>query len=124
MFNISDFADVTKAKLVQWRDVVVPSAFVALAINVITQGMCIRGVNRLTSVSRLCPHGSHAAIKINPLTDLQRVNSTTVHLVLTLRKAVSLAVSVWYYGSGFSLGLGIGGGMVLRKPDHYFAASY
>ena len=31
---------------------VVPSAFVALAVNVLTQAICIRGVNRLTAVSR------------------------------------------------------------------------
>ena len=49
------------------------------------------------------------------LTKKQRVNPTTVNLVLTLRKAVSLAISVWYYGSGFSLGLAVGGAMVLRK---------
>ena len=51
------------------------------------------------------------------LTDVQRVNSTTVNLILTLRKALSLAISVWYYGSGFSLGMGIGGGLVLRTFD-------
>lgn len=28
-----------------------PSALVALSVNVITQGLCVRGVNRLTSVS-------------------------------------------------------------------------
>jgi len=33
-------------------NVPVPSALLALAVNVFTQGICIRGVNRLTSVSR------------------------------------------------------------------------
>lgn len=36
---------------VKWAALVVPSALLALAVNVVTQGLCIRGVNRLTSVS-------------------------------------------------------------------------
>jgi UDP-xylose/UDP-N-acetylglucosamine transporter B4 len=47
------------------------------------------------------------------MTEEQRVNSTTVNLVLTVRKAVSLAISVWYYGSGATPGLIAGGAMVL-----------
>lgn len=39
----------------------------------------------------------------------------TVNLVLTVRKAVSLAISVWYYGSGMTWSLVVGGGMVLCK---------
>jgi len=31
----------------------IPSALGALLLNVITQGMCVRGVNRLTTVSHL-----------------------------------------------------------------------
>jgi UDP-xylose/UDP-N-acetylglucosamine transporter B4 len=46
---------------------------------------------------------------------LQRVNPTTVNLVLTVRKAVSLGISVWFYGSSFSWGLAAGGGMVLGR---------
>ncbi|KAL7425048.1 golgi uridine diphosphate-N-acetylglucosamine transporter [Cryptotrichosporon argae] len=86
--------------LVNWKTVAVPSALVALAVNVVTQGMCIRGVNRLTS----------------------RVSSTTVNLVLTLRKAVSLAISVWFYGSGVSTGLLLGGAMVLGGTMVYSLA--
>ena len=47
--------------------------------------------------------------------DPQRVTSTTVNLVLTVRKAASLAISVWYYGSGITPGLVIGGLMVLGE---------
>ncbi|WVW87021.1 hypothetical protein I302_109077 [Kwoniella bestiolae CBS 10118] len=72
-------------------DLLIPSALLGLLINVITQGLCVRGVNRLTS----------------------RVNSVTVNLVLTVRKAVSLGISVWWYQSGFNVGLGVGGMMVL-----------
>ncbi|ORX37785.1 UAA transporter [Kockovaella imperatae] len=81
--------------------VTLPSALVALAINVVTQGICIRGVNRLTA----------------------RVNSTTVNLVLTLRKAVSLAISVWFYGSGVTSGLLLGGALVLVGTVIYSFAS-
>ena len=38
-----------------------------------------------------------------------------MNLVLTVRKAVSLGISVWYYGSGLNSGLAIGGVMVLCK---------
>ena len=37
-------------KAAAWR-LTVPSAMLALLVNVVTQGLCIRGVNRLTSVS-------------------------------------------------------------------------
>ncbi|WRT69607.1 uncharacterized protein IL334_006596 [Kwoniella shivajii] len=75
----------------EYVDLLVPSALLGLALNIITQGICVRGVNRLTA----------------------KVNSVTVNLILTVRKAVSLAISVWWFGSGFNRGLAIGGGMVL-----------
>jgi UDP-xylose/UDP-N-acetylglucosamine transporter B4 len=40
-----------KDSLIQWRQLMIPSALGALLLNVITQGMCVRGVNRLTTVS-------------------------------------------------------------------------
>lgn len=40
-----------------------------------------------------------------------------------MRKAVSLAISVWYYGSGASAGLIIGGAMVLGGTMIYSMAS-
>jgi UDP-xylose/UDP-N-acetylglucosamine transporter B4 len=97
--------DDAKRHLVRWRELAVPGALLALAVNVITQGLCIRGVNRLTSVSWQARNGSSH----------QRVSSTTVNLILTVRKAVSLALSVWYYGSGWSWGLIVGGAMVLGE---------
>jgi UDP-xylose/UDP-N-acetylglucosamine transporter B4 len=36
-------------------------------------------------------------------------------LVLTIRKAVSLAISVWYYGNGMTPGLALGAAMVLGE---------
>lgn len=54
----------------------VPIAFVILALNVLTQLVCVAGVNRLTS----------------------RVSSLTVTLTLVVRKAVSLIVSLTLFG--------------------------
>ncbi|WVQ95982.1 hypothetical protein IAU59_003081 [Kwoniella sp. CBS 9459] len=84
----------------EWRDLVIPSALFALLLNILTQGICVRGVNRLTS----------------------RVNAVTVNLILTVRKAVSLGISVWYYGSGMTPGLAAGGCMVLMGTVIYSVA--
>jgi hypothetical protein len=40
----------SKGGLIQWRQLMIPSALGALLLNVITQGFCVRGVNRLTTV--------------------------------------------------------------------------
>ncbi|KZV94009.1 UAA-domain-containing protein [Exidia glandulosa HHB12029] len=56
----------------------IPSMYVPLALNVLTQLVCISGVHRLTA----------------------RVSSLTVTLVLVLRKAVSLWISVVLLGRG------------------------
>ncbi|CAK9781607.1 UAA transporter [Cutaneotrichosporon oleaginosum] len=93
--------DDAKRELIKWRELAVPGALFALAVNVVTQGLCIRGVNRLTS----------------------RVSSTTVNLILTVRKAVSLALSLWFYGSGWSWGLIVGGTMVLGGTMVYTMAA-
>jgi hypothetical protein len=42
-----------KGGLIQWRQLMIPSALGALLLNVITQGFCVRGVNRLTTVCSL-----------------------------------------------------------------------
>ena len=56
----------------------IPSFWIPLGLNVVTQLVCVSGVNRLTS----------------------RVSSLTVVLVLALRKAVSLIISVILIGKG------------------------
>ena len=56
----------------------VPSFYVPLILNIFTQLVCISGVHRLTS----------------------RVSSLTVTLVLVVRKAVSLGISVLILGRG------------------------
>lgn len=109
--SLPDVMSTVQGSLLHWRDLVVPSALAALLLNVITQGLCVRGVNRLTAVSLELL----STPLPNPAEPRQRVNSTTVNLVLTVRKAVSLGISVWYYGSGVNTGLAVGGAMVLCK---------
>ena len=66
----------------------------ALALNVLTQAVCVTGVNRLTS----------------------RVSSLTTTLILTLRKATSLFLSIWFYQAGQAgLGIWLGGLLVLGE---------
>jgi hypothetical protein len=66
----------------------------ALLLNVATQAVCVTGVNRLTS----------------------KVSSLTTTLILTLRKAVSLFLSIWWYQAGQAgLGIWLGGGLVLSE---------
>ncbi|KAF8881390.1 UAA transporter [Mucidula mucida] len=54
-----------------------PRAYIALLVNTLTQLVCVAGVNRLTT----------------------RVNALTVTLVLVVRKAVSLVLSVAFNGA-------------------------
>jgi len=74
--------------------ITMPSFYVPLAINVFTQFLCVGGVHRLTS----------------------RVSSLTVTLVLVVRKAVSLWISValvggdrgdiWLWGGAMAVVIG------------------
>ena len=57
-------------------DLPIPSAFLPLLLNTFTHLVCASGVNRLTV----------------------RVSNLTVTLVLVVRKAVSLIISVWVFG--------------------------
>ncbi|KAF9069192.1 UAA transporter [Rhodocollybia butyracea] len=66
------------------------SAWLILAGNLVTQLICVSGVNRLTS----------------------RVSSVSTNLVLTTRKAISLCFSVWWFGSGWNAQLAGGASMV------------
>lgn len=65
-------ASVTSAAML-----LIPMAFVPLLLNTITQLFCVSGVHRLTS----------------------RVSALTVTLVLVVRKAVSLVISVLLFGA-------------------------
>ncbi|KAJ8517001.1 hypothetical protein ONZ45_g5768 [Pleurotus djamor] len=66
------------------------SPFVVLAANLVSQLVCVSGVNRLSS----------------------QVSSVSTNIVLTTRKALSLCLSVWWFGNLWNWKLGIGAGMV------------
>ncbi|KAK0201612.1 UAA transporter [Desarmillaria ectypa] len=72
-----------------------------LAGNLVTQLICVLGVNRLTS----------------------RVSSVSTNLVLTTRKAISLCFSVWWFGNGWNLQLGVGASMVFLGSMLYSAGA-
>ncbi|KAK0449299.1 UAA transporter [Armillaria borealis] len=76
-------------------------AWLILAGNLGTQLICVSGVNRLTS----------------------RVSSVSTNLVLTTRKAISLCFSVWWFGNGWNLQLGVGASMVFLGSILYSAGA-
>jgi len=71
--------------------------YVVLLMNLATQLVCVFGVNRLTSA----------------------VSSVSTNLVLTARKALSLVLSVWWFGSGWNRGLALGGSLVFAGSVLY-----
>lgn len=64
--------------------------YIILAGNLVTQLICVSGVNRLSS----------------------QVSSVSTNLVLTTRKAISLCFSVWWFENGWNTQLGFGAAMV------------
>ncbi|TFK74371.1 UAA transporter [Pluteus cervinus] len=74
------WAQVQESPRIQAGPIIIPSAYISLAINTFTQVICVAGVNRLTT----------------------RVSALTVTLVLVVRKALSLVLSVLGFGSGKS----------------------
>ncbi|TFK70528.1 UAA transporter [Pluteus cervinus] len=64
--------------------------YLILGGNLLTQLACVSGVNRLSS----------------------RVSSVSTNLVLTVRKALSLCFSVWWFGNGWNTQLAVGAGLV------------
>ncbi|KAI0629221.1 UAA transporter [Trametes polyzona] len=75
--------------------------YAILGANMLTQLACVSGVNQLTS----------------------RVSSVSTNLVLTTRKALSLCLSVWWFGNGWNAQLGAGAGMVFLGSLLYTFAS-
>ncbi|EPQ56431.1 UAA transporter [Gloeophyllum trabeum ATCC 11539] len=67
------------------------TSILILAANLGTQLVCVSGVNQLTS----------------------RVSSVSTNLVLTARKAMSLCLSVWWFGNGWNVQLASGASLVL-----------
>ncbi|KIK33094.1 hypothetical protein CY34DRAFT_813845, partial [Suillus luteus UH-Slu-Lm8-n1] len=80
---------------------VVPSIFVYLLLNTCTQLVCVVGVNRLTG----------------------HVSSLTVTLILTVRKAISLLLSVAVYGGQGNTEMWAGAGLVFIGTIGYLTGS-
>jgi len=79
------------ASILRHIHIMIPSFYIPLAVNVVTHVLCVSGVNRLTS----------------------RVSSLTVTLVLVVRKAVSLGISVVVLRRGKGAGVLLWTGAVL-----------
>ena len=75
----------------------VPSQLAYVALNVLTQYACIRGVNLLASTS----------------------SALTATIVLNVRKLVSLLLSIWLFGNTLSPGTIIGAGIVFTSGGVY-----
>lgn len=75
----------------------VPSQLAYLAINVLTQYACIRGVNLLAAAS----------------------SALTVTIVLNIRKLVSLLLSIWLFGNRLAAGTLLGAGVVFFAGGLY-----
>lgn len=89
-------------------------SFTILASNLITQLFCVSGVNRLTSVSH-SPLNKLSQSSSNFLfgeSSHQQVSSVSTNIALTVRKALSLCFSVWWFGNDWNAQLGIGAFMV------------
>ncbi|KII85740.1 hypothetical protein PLICRDRAFT_144289 [Plicaturopsis crispa FD-325 SS-3] len=67
-----------------------PWSYLILGTNLISQLICVSGVNKLTS----------------------QVSSVSTNLVLTMRKAISLCFSIWWFGNGWNYQLGLGACLV------------
>ncbi|KAI0047239.1 UAA transporter [Auriscalpium vulgare] len=78
-----------------------PIPYVILALNLLSQLICVSGVNQLSS----------------------RLSSVSTQVVLTTRKALSLCFSVWWFGSGWNLPLGAGATMVFVGSFWYSLVS-
>ncbi|EGN92273.1 hypothetical protein SERLA73DRAFT_191396 [Serpula lacrymans var. lacrymans S7.3] len=64
--------------------------YVVLTINLFSQLFCVSGVNKLTS----------------------QVSSVSTNLILTVRKALSLCISVWWFQNGWNADLVLGASLV------------
>ncbi|KAI9253403.1 UAA transporter [Phascolomyces articulosus] len=71
--------------------IVVPKLWAYLVLNMLTQYVCIAGVNRMTAVA----------------------SSLTLNLVLNLRKFTSLLISIVYFDNEFGTGAQLGTGLVI-----------
>ncbi|THH32382.1 hypothetical protein EUX98_g1797 [Antrodiella citrinella] len=146
--NPQDTADPAFAALARLLPTAVApfTPYLILGVNLVTQLICVSGVNQLSSVSRthsltltltltlFLTHADHTPLSLFtfhlsphmfilvPFTH-QRVSSVSTNLVLTTRKAVSLCFSVWWFGNGWNTELGVGAGMVFLGSVLYTLVS-
>ncbi|TFK19993.1 UAA transporter [Coprinopsis marcescibilis] len=64
--------------------------YIVLLANLVSQSACVAGVNRLSS----------------------QVSQVSTNIALTVRKAISLCLSVWWFGNAWNYQLGSGAAMV------------
>ncbi|KAF9582290.1 golgi uridine diphosphate-N- acetylglucosamine transporter [Lunasporangiospora selenospora] len=88
--------------LAYWLSTItIPRLWIFLAVNTLTQFMCISGVHRLTSLS----------------------TALTLNFILNLRKFTSLVISVLYFENGFSFEMVVGSSLVLLGTIMYSLSS-
>lgn len=81
--------------------ITIPRLWIFLAVNTLTQFMCISGVHRLTSLS----------------------SALTLNFILNLRKFSSLLISVLYFENGFGFEMAVGSSLVLLGTVMYSLSS-
>ncbi|KAF9314365.1 golgi uridine diphosphate-N- acetylglucosamine transporter [Podila horticola] len=81
--------------------ITIPRLWIFLAVNTLTQFMCISGVHRLTSLS----------------------SALTLNFVLNLRKFTSLLISVLYFNNSFGSEMAVGSSLVLLGTVMYSVSS-
>ncbi|KAF8983320.1 golgi uridine diphosphate-N- acetylglucosamine transporter [Entomortierella lignicola] len=81
--------------------ITIPRLWIFLAVNTLTQFMCISGVHRLTSLS----------------------SALTLNFILNLRKFTSLLISVLYFENGFGFEMAVGTSLVLLGTIMYSVSS-
>lgn len=91
------FAELSPGLQKRMPSITVPSQLVYLAINVITQYACIRGVNSLAAMA----------------------SALTVTIVLNIRKLASLLLSIWLFGNSLAPGTLLGALVVFAAGGLY-----
>ncbi|KAG0349612.1 hypothetical protein BG004_000018 [Podila humilis] len=81
--------------------ITIPRLWIFLAVNTLTQFMCISGVHRLTSLS----------------------SALTLNFILNIRKFTSLLISVVYFENSFGIEMAIGSSFVLLGTIMYSVSS-
>ncbi|KAF3938472.1 hypothetical protein ABW19_dt0204307 [Dactylella cylindrospora] len=79
------------------KNILIPSQLFYLGVNVVTQYICVRGVNFLAGMS----------------------TALTVTIVLNIRKLVSLLLSIWFFGNQLSGGVITGATIVFMGAFVY-----